>query len=496
MRDTGDMAQRVEIILIDDLDGVSLAEETVRFALDGTAYEIDLSANHAAELRAHLNAYVGAARRSGGRRSSPADRRAQGSVLSVPGHRVTDTAVRQVDGEELRVEGLVYLDAAASTPMAPEAYEATVKALRRTGNPGAGHVAGVEAARVVDRARANVAELLRVGPASVVLTASATEANNLALRGTLPVGARRGIVTTTAEHPSVLSTVEDLEGLGQPARRIDVLVSGEVDLDALASVVTDETLLISIHAANNETGAIQPIEEVVALAHARGALVHADASQLMAWGEAPLLDECDLVTVSSHKMHGPQGAAALIVKASARGRLRPQVTGGGQERGLRSGTVNVAAVAGFGAAARLALATGATAATDVQALRKEFYRGLTTGISDIREHGATATRRLPGILNVAIGASRADSVESEALLARLPGLVASTGSACHSGAPGPSPVLLAMGVSEWEAARSIRLSLSRYTTAAEVSRAIAILSDGYADLMRLLGADDSEVRYI
>lgn len=389
----------------------------------------------------------------------------------------------------------IYLDSAASTPIAPQALQAMLEALRCAGNPGAAHVAGHRAADAVERARGEVAALLRVGGASVVFTASATEANNLALRGLRVDGTRTGLVTTTAEHPSVLVTVGELSR-SRPTAVVPVAASGLVDLDKLSVAITDETALVSIHAANNETGVIQPLEQVVALAHDRGALVHADASQLMAWGQAPLLDECDLITVSSHKMHGPQGAAALIVKAPARDALGAQVTGGGQESGLRSGTANVAAVAGFGAAARLALETGADAAKETRALREALLDGLAARIPDLREHGTDVNRRLPGILNIAVGISQPHSVESEALLARLPELAASTGSACHSGAPGPSPVLLAMGLSEWEAARSIRLSLSRYTTAAEVSRAIAVLSDGYADLMRLLGADHSEVRYV
>lgn len=395
----------------------------------------------------------------------------------------------------MAVPETIYLDSAASTLIAPQAFEAMLAALRRAGNPGAAHLAGYKAAAAVDRARGEVAELLRVGAASVVFTGSATEANNLALRGLRMHGGRTGLVTTTAEHPSVLATVDEL-GRDRSTITVPVTASGLVDLNALSDSITDDTALVSIHAANNETGVIQPLEQVVVLAREHGALVHADASQLMAWGEAPLLDECDLVTVSSHKMHGPQGAAALIVKTSARDSLGAQVTGGGQERGLRSGTANVAAIAGFGAAARLALESGADAAKETQALREELLNGLAARIPDIREHGAVLDRRLPGILNVAVGTSRPESVESEALLARIPDLAASTGSACHSGAPGPSPVLLAMGVSEWEAARSIRLSLSRYTTAADVSRAIAALSDGYNDLMRLLGADSSEVRFV
>lgn len=393
---------------------------------------------------------------------------------------------------------MIYLDAAASTPLAPEAYEATVEALGSVGNPGAAHVNGYAAARLIEEARAALAELAGVGPGGVIFTASATEANNLALRGLAVDDVSAGYVTTTAEHPSTLATVQDLasQSGGKTASYVGVLASGELDIDAFSRAVTGETALVSIHAANNETGVIQPLDDIVAIAHDRGALVHADASQLMAWGPTPLLDECDLVTISSHKMHGPQGAAALIVRPWARDLLRAQVTGGGQERGLRSGTANVAAIAGFGAAARLALESGAEAAERTHALRVAFLRGLEAEIGDVVEHAAIARRRLPGILNIAVGTAEPDSVESEALLARVPAVAASTGSACHAGAPGASPVLLAMGISHWEATRSVRLSLSRYTTDDEISRAVSALSVGYTQLSRLLGGSQPEERYV
>lgn len=395
------------------------------------------------------------------------------------------------------MRSVIYLDAAASTPLAPEAFDATVEALRHVGNPGAAHADGYAAARLIEEAREAVAELAGVGPASVLFTASATESNNLALRGIAVDGDRRGCVTTTAEHPSIISTVQDL--VDQDGSRSAVFVgvrsTGEVDLDALDQAITSQTALVTIHAANNETGVIQPIDEIVALAHERGALVHADASQLMAWGPTGLLDDCDLVTISSHKMHGPQGAAALIVRPSARDVLRAQVTGGGQERGLRSGTANVAAIAGFGAAARLAVRSGNSAGETTRALRMDLLRGLTANIGAVIEHSVNAHLRLPGILSISVGAALPDSVESEALLARAPSVAASTGSACHAGAPGPSPVLLAMGLSNWEASRSIRLSLSRYTTPDEISQAVAELSAGYEELTRLLGGSEREERY-
>lgn len=390
---------------------------------------------------------------------------------------------------------VIYLDAAASTPLAPEALAATVDALQCVGNPGAAHAAGYQAARVVARARQSVADLLEVGQASVVFTGSATEANNLALRG-LAVPGRSAIVTTAAEHPSVLATVRDLASRGRSTAVVPVAASGEVDLGVLRAVLTPETLLVSVHAANNETGVIQPMDQIAEMAHALGAFVHADASQLMGWGQSHLLMSCDLVTVSSHKMYGPQGAAALIVRRTARASLRTQLTGGGQETGLRSGTLNVAAIAGFGAAAELSLASGADAATTTAALRRRLLDGLVEGIGDVVEHCASTARRLPGILNVAVGASSVGSAESEALLARTPALAASTGSACHAGAPEPSPVLLAMGISDWEAARSIRLSLSRYTTADDVDQAVRALVGSSQDLARLLGDNTHEERYV
>lgn len=390
---------------------------------------------------------------------------------------------------------LIYLDAAASTPIAPEALATTVELLQQTGNPSSANAAGYAAAARVETARQALAELLHVGLAGVTFVGSATEANNLALRGLVRTGDRRDMVTTVADHPSVLATLADVTSSDGTAHLVPVTRTGEVDLARLSEVLSPQVALVSIHAANNETGVTQPLETVVELAHQVGAIVHADASQLMAWGETSLLDECDIVTVSSHKMHGPQGAAALILRSSARRLLRPQVTGGGQEHGLRSGTVNVASIAGFGVAAELALASGSVAAESVTSLRSMLLNGLKSSIGDIIEHGADAAARLPGILNVAVGTNWPDSVESEALLARLPRLAASTGSACHSGVPEPSPVLLAMGISEWEAARSMRLSLSRYTTKDDVDAAVAELERGYAELRWLLSEPESEQRY-
>lgn len=390
---------------------------------------------------------------------------------------------------------LIYLDAAASTPIAPEAFETTMQVMLETGNAGSAHLAGHTAAARVDRARVLVAELMSVGPAGVVFVGSATEANNLALRGLVRQPDRSDVVVTSTDHPSVLATVDDIVSEHGRSHRVRVNNTGEVDLDNLQAVLGPGTAIVSVHAANNETGVIQPLEEIAAQAHQAGALVHADASQLMAWGPSPILDHCDLVTVSSHKMHGPQGAAALIIRPTARERLKSQMTGGGQERGLRSGTVNVAAVSGFGTAAELSLSSGAESAKQVKALRARLMDGLKSSFDDVIEHGADARRRAPGILNTAFGMNRGPAIESELLLARLPRLAASTGSACHAGVPGPSPVLLEMGVSTLEAARSIRMSLNRYTTIGDVDAALGELRRGYTELFHLLGGSELEERY-
>lgn len=389
------------------------------------------------------------------------------------------------------MDDVIYLDAAASTPVAPAALVATIEALREVGNPGAAHARGQAAAVRVEAAREAIAALMEVGPACVTFLGSATEANNLALRGLRRPPERAEIVTSAVEHPSVLKTALHLDAPSGGVRVISVTSSGEVDIDSLAEALSERTALVSVQAANNEVGVLQPLKVIAEMAHSVGALVHADASQLMAWGQTSLLRECDLVTISSHKMHGPQGAAALIARPRVRDRLSMQTTGGGQERGLRSGTANVAAITGFGVAAELALESGHDAAEHVKRLRIALLEGLLATVGDVIEHGSAAADRLPGTLNVALGTHWAESVEADALLARSSRLAASTGSACHAGTPEPSPVLLAMGISEWEAARSIRLSLSRYSTLRDVQEAASELGRSYAELKKLVGTTEA-----
>lgn len=384
---------------------------------------------------------------------------------------------------------VVYLDAAAAAPLAPEALEVMLRSLQGTpGSPSSTHVPGRLAARAVEIAREQVAQLLESGPASVTFVGSATEANNLVLRGLELDKARSDIVSSVAEHDSVLTTSRGLSSSTSRVTLVGINTSGEIDLDELRNAVSERTALISVQAANNETGVVQPIEAISDIAHEIGALLHVDGSQIFAWGHYPPATTADFVTVSSHKMHGPQGASALVATRRARSHLHAQLTGGGQERGLRSGTPNVAAIAGFGAAAELAQRTGREAGITVAALRDRLRIGLARSIPGVIEHGFAAHHRLSGILNAALGTNDRLSPEADAVLARSPRVAASTGSACHAGAPTPSRVLLAMGVTEWEAARSLRLSLSRYTTAAEVDEAVRVLSGSYRELLEMVSA--------
>lgn len=367
---------------------------------------------------------------------------------------------------------VIYLDAAASSPLAPSARAAMLAALDGPpGNPGAAHNFGRHARDIVAAAREQIANLMDVGPGSVLFTASATEANNLAITGLLSSTKRNRIVTIATEHPAVLRTVHALAAAGADVRVVPVDSHGQPVLEVLAAEIDEHTALVSVHAANNETGLMPDLGAVAELAHAAGAWLHTDASQLMAWGDARGVAMCDLVTVSSHKMHGPQGAAALIASRQVQRQLQPMLFGGGQERGLRSGTENVAALAGFGAAADLAHDSGAAAATEVAELRDRLLAGLRTAGVPLRDHAADAVR-LPNILNVGLPIG----FEGDVVLAQTPSVAASTGSACHVGTPEPSPVLRAMGLSSEEAAAALRLSLSRFTTETEVDEAVVALT--------------------
>lgn len=358
----------------------------------------------------------------------------------------------------------VYADHAATTAPAPEVLEAMSPWLgARFGNASSVHARGESARDAVESARVEVARLLGAQPEEIVFTASGSEANNLALKGATAALAspeRRRLVVSAIEHPSVLETARFLESRGLALTVLPVRANGQVDPEELADVLGPDVALVSVMAVNNETGVIQPVEELGLRAKQAGALFHVDAVQ--AAGKLPIAVDAwqaDLLTIAGHKFHGPAGAAALFVRR--RVKLVPQVHGGHQERDRRAGTENVAAIAGFGAAAvraRQSLADGAPAR--VAALGEKLLAGLLLGLPDTRLNG-DLNQRVGGTLNVCFA-----GVDGEAVLHELDraGVDVSTGSACSAATPGPSHVLVAMGLGAEDAHASVRFSIGEDTT--------------------------------
>lgn len=377
----------------------------------------------------------------------------------------------------------IYLDAAASTPLEPRVLAVMTAELHSEQvNPSASHGPGRRAQQRVETAREHVASLTSASPAGVVFTSGATEANALALRGLEPAESRSAVVTCTTEHPSVRAQVDELHRLGRPVRLVRVDRHGRVDLDELRDAAAEDTLLVSVMAANNETGVLADLASVTAVAHEAGAFVHTDASQLLAWGPLSRDLDLDLVTVSGHKMHGPHGVGALVMGRRARRSMRPLFPGGGQERGLRSGTSNVAGIVGLGVAAELALHQGPAAAPRVRELRDLLHARLSALLPFSRLNGHP-DHRLPNVLNLALG-HEGDEVDAQAVLAHVPQLAASTGSACSSGTPEPSAVLRAMGLGTARASSSVRLSLSRLSEERDVLAAVPLLVGAVAEVRR------------
>jgi cysteine desulfurase len=304
----------------------------------------------------------------------------------------------------------------------------------------------------------------------VIFTSGATEAINLALR-TASQPRRRKVVTLATEHPAV---TEPLAVGHVEVHMVGVHADGQPDMDALIRAIDDQTLLVTVSAANHEVGALMPLKLVAAAAHEHGALLHVDAAQ--AAGKVPLSmvqDEIDLMSISAHKFYGPQGVGALVARSGVQHRLRPLVHGGGQERGLRSGTLNVPGIVGLGAAAALARRELPEEALRLTALRDRLHAHLLAQVPGLAVNGPAD--RLPGNLNV-----RLPGVDAQALLARCPQVEFSTGSACASLTPAPSPVLMAMGACTDE---SIRLCVGRPTTEAEIDAAADALGAAAAVLV-------------
>lgn len=370
----------------------------------------------------------------------------------------------------------IYLDGHATTPIAPEAFEAMCHQAGRTGNPHAAHAAGLSAAAAVEQGRAQVAALIGAEPAEIVFTSGATEANNLAILGFARAARRAGsaratIVTSAIEHPSVSAPADLLKREG--FRHVSVAVGrdGVVDRQAFAAAVRD-AVVVSIGLANGEIGTIQPISQLTELAHAAGAIVHCDATQAV--GRIPVdvfaLD-VDALSLSSHKMYGPAGIGALFVSSAVPFRPEPLLAGGGQEQGRRPGTVPTMLVAGFGAAAGLARRQLSADAEHGELLRRLFLETLGS-IATGWSLNVQGMPRLPGSLNL-----RFDGVDGDSLVDQLAGsLDIATGSACSAGKVEPSHVLSAIGLNENEARSALRLYFHRYLDEDAVVNAAHTLS--------------------
>jgi cysteine desulfurase len=384
----------------------------------------------------------------------------------------------------------IYLDHNATTPLRPEVLEAMLPFLRENfGNPSSIHRKGREAKAALQSARETVASVISASPSEIVFTASGTEADNLAILGALAAEAdaprpRKHLITSEIEHHAVLNVMRHLERTGCQVTYLPAGPNGRVDPGALEGAVRKDTLLVSIMAANNETGVVQPVEDLARIAREAGALFHTDAVQ--ACGKIPVDVEsfgCDLLSLSAHKFYGPKGVGALYVRSGTP--FKPVLRGGGQERARRPGTENVAGIVGLAEAARLAAAGLADETSRLLALRREIESLVLGGIRGSHLNGGEAPRT-PNTANF-----RFDGVDGEDLVKRLDrdGFALSTGAACSAGAVSPSHVLLAMGLTLLEVQGSIRVSLGR-STRIEDARAFASALASAVEASRAKGFTD------
>jgi cysteine desulfurase len=368
------------------------------------------------------------------------------------------------------VNAAIYLDYNASTPIHPAVQAAMTPFLAGSyGNPSSGHWAGVPAAQAVAHARGQIADLLGCSPEEVVFTSGGTESNNSALQGAfLAAGeGKRHVVTTRVEHPAIIEPCRFLERLGAEVTYVGVDAQGLVDPDDIAAALRPETILVSVMHANNEVGTIQPIAEIARVTRAAGVLLHSDAAQSV--GKIGTnVDELgvDLFSLAGHKFYGPKGVGALYVRQGTK--LEPLMHGAGHESGRRAGTENVLLDVGLGAAAELASDLSWT--QEVREVRDRLWEGLRqTWAKQVILNGHPA-QRLPNTLNVSFLGR-----DGREVLAALPEVAASTGSACHTGGTEPSPVLAAMGVPRDVGRGAVRFSLGRMTTASDVDLVLEML---------------------
>jgi len=368
----------------------------------------------------------------------------------------------------------IYLDHNATTPLDPLVADRVAQAMRDVwGNASSVHHFGQQAKAALDEARGAVSALIGGDASEIVFTAGGTESDNLAIRGAaeaIEPSGRKHLVTSAIEHEAVLNTMKALARRGWRVTIVPVDASGIVSIDRLRDAITDDTALVSVMHANNEIGTIQPIADVAALAHERGALFHTDAVQSA--GKIAIDVRAlgvDLLTIAGHKFYGPKGTGALWMKRGVR--LVPPVTGGKQERNRRAGTENVPALVGLGAAADVARKKMADEAPRLSALRDRLEAGVLANVPGTERNGA-ASPRVPNTTNISI-----DRVEAESMLIGLDlaGIAVSSGSACSSGSLEPSHVLKAMGLPHARTLGSIRFSLGAANTQADIDRVIDAL---------------------
>ena len=379
----------------------------------------------------------------------------------------------------------IYLDYGATTPVDPRVVDAMVPWLREHfGNAASrSHAWGWEAEEAIEQARGHVAALVGADPREIVWTSGATESINLALKGAAHFyqGKGRHLITLKTEHKAVLDTMRELERQGFEVTYLDVQPDGLLDLDALRAALRPDTLLVSVLFVNNEIGVIQDIPAIGALCRERGVLLHVDAAQATGRVEIDLSQlPIDLMSMTAHKTYGPKGVGALYVRRKPRVRLEAQMHGGGHERGMRSGTLPTHQIVGMGEAFRLIRAE----MHEVNAHARALQQRLLDGLKDIEQvfiNGSIdPARRVPQNLNMSF-----NYVEGESLMMGIKGLAVSSGSACTSASLEPSYVLRALGRSDELAHSSLRMTIGRFTTEAEIDYAIATIRENVAKLRAL-----------
>lgn len=378
----------------------------------------------------------------------------------------------------------IYMDYQATTPLDPRVLDAMLPYfITKFGNPHSrSHSFGWEAEEAVETARAKVAQLIGADPKEIIFTSGATESNNLAIKGIARFygSKKKHIITVISEHKCVLDACRHLEDEGFEVTYLPIQPSGLIDLETLKNAIKDQTMLVSVMAVNNETGVIQPLQEIGKICRERGVFFHSDIAQ--AYGKIPVdvnANNIDLASISGHKIYGPKGIGALYVRKKPRVRLVPIINGGGQERGMRSGTLPTPLIVGLGMAAEIAYAEMEQDTAHAEKLFNRFYTSITEAIPDVYLNGDLHNRH-KGNLNLSFA-----YVEGESLILAIKDLAVSSGSACTSSSLEPSYVLRAMGVDEELAHTSIRFGIGRFTTIEEIDYAVKLITSKINNLREL-----------